>query len=298
MAALTIHVPRLNDELWDAQQLVVIWQQVESVGDGAEVSFDFSRCDFLRPNAVAFLGGLARLIAHRGGKAQLLLPTMKGRVEMNLLQNGFAHAMGAETPAWQGNAIPYREHPTQEKDKIIDGLKCDWLGRGWISVSGALADEIAGRVWEIFANAFEHSKTPVGVFSCGQYMPKRKELLLAVADFGVGIPSNVRLFLQDPAMSGGEAMRWAFTAGHTTQMQQSFPRGLGLELLKNFVRKANGVMRVFSHDGRVKIDPQGETYENSESFFEGTLVQIRLVCDDRHFALSTESTANNATPYF
>lgn len=296
--ALTVSVPRLNDELWDAQQLVVIWHQVEQAGDGAEVSFDFSRCDFLRPNAVAFLGGLARLIQHRGGKVQLLSATLSGAVQANLHQNGFAHAMGANTSAWQGNAIPYQEYLTEDKDKIVESLKRDWLGRGWINLSSELANRISGQTWEIFANAFEHSKTPVGVFCCGQYMPKRKELLLAVADFGVGIPSNVRIYLQNPAMSACDAMRWAFTGGHTTQPQQTFPRGLGLELLKTFVRKANGVMRVFSHDGRAKIDPQGETYENTESFFEGTLVQIRLLCDDKHYMLSEESAENNETPFF
>jgi len=298
LAALTVFVPRLNDELWDAQQLVVIWHQVEQAGDGAEVSFDFSRCGFLRPNAVAFLGGLARLIQHRGGKVLLLSATLSGAVRANLHQNGFAHAMGADTPAWQGNAIPYQEYLTEDKDKIIESLKRDWLGRGWINLSPELANRISGQTWEIFANAFEHSKTPVGVFCCGQYMPKRKELLLAVADFGVGIPSNVRIYLQNPSMSACDAMCWAFTGGHTTQPQQTFPRGLGLELLKTFVRKANGVMRVFSHDGRAKIDPQGETYENTESFFEGTLVQIRLLCDDKHYMLSEESAENNETPFF
>lgn len=298
MTPLTIFVPRLNDELWDAQQLVLIWQQVEEAGDGAEVSFDFSRCDFLRPNAVAFLGGLARMIEHRGGKARFHIGTMRGRVQANLLQNGFAHAMGADIPSWQGNAIPYQEHLTQDKNKIIESLKRDWLGRGWISVSAELANQIAGKTWEIFANAFEHSKTPVGVYSCGQYLPQRRELLLAVADFGVGIPSNVRIYLGCPEMPACDTLRWAFTGGHTTQPLQTYPRGLGLEFLKDFVQKANGVMRVFSHDGRARIDHRGETYENSESFFEGTLVQIRLLCDDKHYMLSNEAAAKNATPFF
>ena len=64
------------------------------------------------------------------------------------------------------------------------------------------------------------------------------------------------------------------------------------------MHKANGVMRVFSHDGRALIDHQGETYENSESFFEGTLVQIRLLCDDKNYMLSKEAAENNATPFF
>ncbi len=206
--------------------------------------------------------------------------------------------MGAETSAWQGNAIPYQEHMEQDKNKIIGSLKHEWLGRGWISVSTALADEIAGQVWEIFANAFEHSKSPVGVYSCGQFMPARRELLLTVADFGVGIPSNVRIYLGNPAMPAGDAMLWAFTGGHTTQLQQTFPRGLGLDLLKRFVKKANGSMVVYSHDGRACIDQRGEKYENFEPFFEGTLVQIQLLCDDKHYMLSNEVTAVSNTPFF
>jgi hypothetical protein len=93
-------------------------------------------------------------------------------------------------------------------------------------------------------------------------------------------------------------MRWAFVKGHTTQFQQTFPRGMGLQLLKDFVQKANGVMRVFSHDGRARIDHRGETYENSQPFFEGTLVQIRLLCDDKHYMLSNEAGARNAAPFF
>ncbi|MBI4743084.1 MAG: sensor histidine kinase [Betaproteobacteria bacterium] len=165
-------------------------------------------------------------------------------------------------------------------------------------MSAPLADEIAGKVWEIFANAFEHSKTTVGVYSCGQYLPQRRELLLAVADFGVGIPSNVRIYFGCPEMAACDAMRWAFAGGHTTQPRQTFPRGLGLDFLKHFVQKTNGVMQVFSHDGRARIDQRGETYENSQPFFEGTLVQIRLLCDDKHYMLSNQTSAQNATPFF
>lgn len=302
MTELTINVPRLNDELRDAQQLASIWQQIAAAGDGAEISFNFSSCDFLRPNAVAFLGGLAHMIRHRGGQAQLLVGTMRDGVKANLLQNGFAHAMGADAPPGRGNAVPYMENHNQDKDKdkdkIIGSLKRDWLGRGWVNLSDGLANRIVGQMWEVFANAFEHSKTPVGVFSCGQHLPNRRELLLAVADFGVGIPSNVRMYLGRPDLSAPDAMRWAFGRGNTTQERQTFARGLGLDLLKEFVQKASGVIQIFSHDGYARIDRQGETYENAEPFFEGTLVQIRLSCDDKLYMLSNELAAMKAVPFF
>ncbi|MBK7236351.1 MAG: ATP-binding protein [Sterolibacteriaceae bacterium] len=297
MTALTIVVPRLNDAHADFMAMAHIWRQVDAAGDGAEVSFDFSHCGFLQPNAVVFLGGLARMIGHRGGKSRFLVGTMIDRVRVNLLQNGFGHAMGAETTAWAGNSIPYREYFAQDEDAIVQDLRQNWLGRGWLSVSPALADEVIGQMWELFANAFEHSDTPVGVYSCGQYFWRRRILTLAVADFGVGIPSNVRLHLGQPELSAADALRWAFQRGHSTS-QRGGPRGVGLDLLKELVRKTNGAMLVYSHDGRAHIDQRSETYENSGPFFEGTLVQIRLLCDDKPYMLSNEAAAKSAAPFF
>lgn len=296
--ALTIRVPRLNDGPDDFRALAQLWRQVDAAGDGAEISFDFSNCEFLQPNAVVFLGGLARVISHRGGKTRFLIGTMIDPVRVNLLQNGFAHAMGDETPPWQGNSIPYREYFEQDENGIVQDLRQNWLGRGWINISDALANEVVGQMWEIFANAFEHSDTRVGVYSCGQYFKNRHILTLAVADFGVGIPSNVRLHLNKPELSAADALRWAFQRGTTTSRRLAGPRGVGLDLLKELVRKTNGAMLVYSHDGSVRIDQRGEVYENALPFFEGTLVQIRLLCDDKYYMLSNEAAALNASPFF
>jgi len=294
LTALTIFVPRLNDAHDDFVAMASIWRQVDAAGDGVEVCFDFSRCEFLQPIAVVFLGGLAHVINHRGGNARFLSKTMFSRVRVNLLQNGFAHALGAEETPWQGNSIPYREYLAEDEDSIAQDLRQNWLGRGWFNISAALANEVVGQMWEIFANAFEHSDSRVGVFSCGQYFKNRRVLTLAVADFGVGIPSNVRLHLHQADLSAADALRWAFRRGTSTSAR-SGPRGVGLDLLKELVCANNGVMLAYSHDGCVNIDSRGETYQNFEPFFEGTLVQIRLMCDDKHYMLSNETTT---APFF
>jgi len=143
--------------------------------------------------------------------------------------------MGIGLPPWDGNSIPYREDARENRNAIVGYLKSNWLGRGWVNVTPALANAITGQMWEIYANAFEHSSTPVGIFSCGQYFPKSRELLLAVADFGVGIPSNVRFCAGEP-LSAKEAMHWAFVRGNSTAQEFGFPRGVGLDLLKEFIR--------------------------------------------------------------
>jgi hypothetical protein len=225
---------------------------------------------------------------HRGGIPRFLVATMQRQVSTNLLQNGFAHAMGADTRPWQGNSIPFREYLQNDKNAIVHSLKHEWLGRGWVNLSHDLANEIAGRMSEIFVNAFDHSETPLGVYSCGQHFPSRRELMLAVADFGVGIPSNVR-FHRSEALDGAETMRWAFTRGHSTKPQSQWPRGMGLDLLKEFVRVNCGRLEIYSHDGYARIDSSGETYENLPVFFEGTLAQIILLCDNSLYSLSNES---------
>lgn len=84
--SLILKVPTINDKPKDFDCLFQLWQQVQE--NVEEVIFDFSNCHFLRQNAVAFLGGLARLVESRGGKVTFDWGTVKKHICMNLKQNG------------------------------------------------------------------------------------------------------------------------------------------------------------------------------------------------------------------
>lgn len=150
-----------------------------------------------------------------------------------------------------------------------------------------IGDEIVGRLWEIYANAFEHAQSPVGIASCGQHFPRRRELNLTVVDFGVGIPSNVRVFKKNDEIPSKNAMKWAFQRGTSTK-PNGVGRGVGLDLLKEFVRVTGGRLEVFSHEGYALVDDSQETFGELPTFFEGTLVNIVLKCDERFYRLATE----------
>ena len=60
---MIVKVPTINDEPDDFDRLFSLWNQ--ATGGGQIVRFDFSHCTFLRHNAVAFLGGLFRLLESR-----------------------------------------------------------------------------------------------------------------------------------------------------------------------------------------------------------------------------------------
>lgn len=282
---ITLRVPTINDDLGDFDTLFGLWTQVND--HELRVTFDFSRCWFLRQNAVAFLGGLARLIEYRGGTIQFDWASLHPDVGLNLAKNCFRDAFGDPTAIGTGHTIPYREDKESSKAGLMDYLKQRWLGRGWVNVSPALRDAIVGPVWEIYANAFEHSRSPVGVFSCGQHYPQKRLLKLAVVDFGVGIPSNVRWFVRDDRLATNIALQWAFQPGNTTK-PNGMGRGMGLDLLKEFVRLNKGRLEVFSHDGYARIDEREERYETRQSMFEGTVLNISLQCDDRYYCFKSE----------
>lgn len=162
---MTIQVPTINDTLSDFDKLFAMWAQVKN--GGSNISFDFSYCKFLRQNAVAFLGGMVRLIEYRGGKVEFSWNSMRDNIRGNLDQNGFLASFGSGGGPWLGNSIPYREDKSQDPAGVMDYLKTEWLERGWVRVSPRLRDKIMGRVWEIYANAFEHSQSNIGIFSCG-----------------------------------------------------------------------------------------------------------------------------------
>src|SRR5208283_4930747 len=186
-------------------------------GTAPRVIVEFNDCQFLQQNAVILLGGMARAVVNRGGAVRFLSDTMTAAVRENLRRNGFLSVFGGErAPKAKGNSIPYREHGNADKAEVMDYLRCEWLGRGWISISDQLRDAIIGDVWEIYTNATEHSESPIGVISCGQYYPKKRRIKLTVVDYGIGIPGNVRRFTKR-MVSASSALKWAFTSGTSTK---------------------------------------------------------------------------------
>ena len=283
----TVYIQTLNDQEWDHRELCRLWRNVS--GDGLEARFDFSCCRFLRQNAVAFLGGLARLVESRGGRVEFAWDSLQSSVAANLRQNGFTEAFDGPGHSWLGNSIPYIEHRESSAHEYADYLSNRWLGRGWIGISPSLRDAIVGTVSEAYVNAFDHAESPIGVFSCGQHYPQLGELKLTLVDFGVGIPSNVRLFkageFEAEQLRAANCMEWAFQNGTSTRPGG---RGVGLDLLQAFVRKNGGRLEMFSHEGHASVANGKISFGERDIFFEGTLINISLRCDEKYYCFQSE----------
>lgn len=277
------------------QQLIDYWQVISQCSQ-PNIIVDFSRCRFLGHNGVAFLGGLAQLAAHQGRSINFAWDTLHGNIFMNLGQNGFLHAFGRNQKSWDGNSIPYRQDLGGAQPSLIDYLESKWLGKGWLGISPKLRNKIVSEVWEIYANAFEHSNSPIGVFTCGQHYPTRGLLELATVDFGRGIVDSVRSLPENSEMTSPEALEWAFREGTSTK-QTNVSRGLGLNLLETFITANHGQLRLFSNDACVAMDDNGVRYNKTDVNFSGTLVNISLKCDESYYCLASEADDSHELPF-
>ncbi len=287
----------INDSPPDYDYLFALCDQLRGI-KSTEVIFDFTGCGFLRQNAVVLLGALVRLLQQNENKVAFRLGTIVDRVRINLEQNGFLHRLGLGGTPWNGNSIPFREDVVMVEDDYADFLSEKWLGRGWINVSANLRDHIVSRVIEAYINVFDHAASPIGVITCGQHYPSWRELRITMVDMGVGIPHNVREYLKQPQMSAADALRWAFEPMKTTKDQDNFARGNGLKLLKSFMEDNHGKLEIYSETGYVCIDDKGVRFYNRQRSFQGTIVQITLICDAARYTLAEEDDQNSEEWFF
>lgn len=282
MVKTTIKIPRLNDRFHDFQAIYKIFDA--AVASPGDIQLDLSGCDFLKHNAVSFLAGLILLLRFRKKSVFLDTNKVQPKVLNNLRQNGFFQLFGGPLVTPGTNAVPVRHFlNSSQEDKIVDYLVNGWIKKGWISVGSDLSGPIVGNIWEIFANSFEHSSCDVGLFVCGQHYPTKRQLGLSMVDFGVGIPVRVRKFLDIPTLSAAECLSWAIKSGNSTRIGS--PGGLGLDMLKDFIRLNNGELSVYSGNGFFRWFGSSQEFGTMPSYFRGTMVNVMLRCDGMHYDL-------------
>jgi hypothetical protein len=261
------------------------------------VILDFSECKFFAHHATAVLGGIAHYLKVGDRCLRLDLETVLPAIRANLAQNGLLNYLGHNDEPWDGNSIPFRHDLTFDKNETIDYLNHNWLGKGFLNISQDLKNLIISQVLEIYLNGFEHSRSELGVFSCGQYYPNKKRLKLAILDLGVGIPENVRIFREMPTFPAEDAMRWALQQGTSTQPISQTARGIGLDNVRSFISANQGKLQIYSHDAYVKITANDEQYGRQITPFKGTIVNIDIACDSKYYCLSSELTGSTE-PFF
>ncbi len=213
-------------------------------------------------------------------------------VETILSKNGFlSHYGRVKIPDKWRTTITYQRFDVKDDHYFAGYIESELIHRSEIpQMSQGLLRRFRESIFEIFSNAVLHSKTDLGIFSCGQYFPKRKRLDFTVADLGIGIYQNI-INNTNYKLSPENAISWATEEFNTTKRGNlpGVPGGLGLKLLCEFIDLNGGRIQIVSDAGYWQRK-DGETTTKSLSHpFPGTVVSLEInTADTKVYRLTSE----------
>lgn len=215
-------------------------------------------------------------------------------VENILSKNGFLSHYGREKiPDRWGTTIPYRRFDIKDDRYFADYIENELIHRAEMpTMSPGLLKKFRESIFEIFSNAVLHSRTELGIFSCGQFYPARHRLDFSVADLGLGMRQNI----QDNTglvLSAEAAIHWT-TEGRNTTKRGPVPGGLGLKLLREFIDLNDGCIQIVSDAGYWRRENKKTITAPLNHPFPGTVVTVEInTADTNSYKLASEpSTAD------
>ena len=252
-----------------------------------DIEIDMSGVQWFDADMCAPFGALLYRLSEQLNTVELInIPQAVTRI---LSKNGFLSNYGRERlPDTFGTTIPYMRFDAKDDRYFAGYIEDEFVRRSEMPrMSRGLTKKFRESVFEIFSNAVLHSQTKLGIFSCGQYFPKRDRLDFAVADLGIGIRQNV-LDNTGLDLRADEAIAWA-TDGQNTTKRGRIPGGLGLKLLKEFITLNGGRIQIVSDCGYWALERGKATMKEIRYTFPGTVVSIEIdTADRRSYKLSSE----------
>jgi len=214
--------------------------------EGSRVILDLSGCTFLTAEGAAILAAFVLQRQERGYQTRIDWDTVTSDIRRQLGRWELSRLFGATNHPWKGNAIPLF-HQKQLDGAAVEQYICSVIraGRNMPPMTPELVKETNQSLCELFVNIFEHASSPCGGIAIGQFYPKIKRVQICVCDLGVGLAKKVQR--SGIALSCcGSAIQWALEEGHSTK---SGLGGLGLYVLREFVKVNEGSLRILANTG-------------------------------------------------
>lgn len=253
----------------------------------AEINFDLSQLSFVWPSGIVFLSNLSHFL-HRCGCRVTYGGTRNNTAAVRFLDDSLFFQQHT------GSKLNSHCSPRSTTQPLVQIKHAN--AHGWIELtlipwlakcSGVPISELAEFstcVKEIFNNIRDHTEFDVGcVFA--QWYPNVNRLMIAVADFGAGIPKTVRRVA--PHLTDDQAILKAFDDGFSSRSTPQ-NRGAGLFYLRqNVVENLGGSLTVRSLEGAVGFRKSGNSFTtvpySTQGYCPGTLIEVEIRTDRLEF---------------
>lgn len=280
-------LPSLQSSILGYSSLAELQKNLKKVSTSCLV-FDFSSSSFIDANLFAVIGAIIPRHLHISFKFSKFDDFKPGGGLRGVAKrNGFLNHYGENySHSCSDTTIQYRIVPQEEIVEFAQYIHNDALKSGeFPQMSIGARKKIIVSIMEIFANSISHGGVPE-VYVCGQFFPKKGELKITLVDLGRTIKRNVSNFfkqknISENNISAVQAIQWATSGNNTTRCGHT-PGGLGLKLLRDFLKKNKGSIQIVSYDGFWEESQEGEKVATLGVPFEGTIVTIVFNTNDSH----------------
>lgn len=219
----------------------------------------------------------------------ITLHNIDPKVENILSKNGFLANYGhTQKPDTYDTTIEYKRFEPKDGRYFGVYIEKELVGKGIPKMSSGLTKKFRESIFELFSNSVIHSETIYGIFSCGQFFPRKKRLDFSICDLGIGFKNNIKKKC-GLDLKPEKAIAWAMEGKNTTKTD-NIPGGLGLKLLKEFITKNSGRIQIISDHGYWEFNPKEKIRESTfSSLFPGTAVNIEInTADSKSYYLKSE----------
>ena len=282
-------LPRIRHDYVSFETLARLYAQTKSLKLD-DVEIDLRATDWFDADMCAAFGAILYSLGNRLNEVNLT--HIPKDVERILSKNGFlCHYGRKRIPDQWETTITYQRFDVKDDHYFANYIEDELIHRSEIpQMSKELLKKFRGSIFEIFSNAVLHSRTELGIFSCGQFFPRRNQLDFTVADLGIGIRENIKDY-DGRDLSAEKAINWATKEGNTTK-SDNLPGGLGLKLLCDFIELNDGCIQIVSDAGYWQQKGKKKVIKRLSNPFPGTVVSVEINTADTHsYGLTSELKA-------
>jgi hypothetical protein len=287
MPVKTLALPQIERNYQGFASLIQLAEQVEELSY-TRLEIDMRAATWLDANMCAPLGAILYKTSRNLNTVRFV--NIPAQVEKILAKNGFLSNYGYTRlqDTWN-TTIQYTRFEQKDDRYFASYIERHFKSSAIPKMSDPLRKKFWESIFEIFSNAVIHSETQLGIFACGQFFPKKNRLDFSIADLGIGIQNNLRQ-KREIHLPAEQAINWAMEGRNTTKTG-SIPGGLGLKLLREFIRLNQGHVQIVSNQGYWEQLPDGTIAMKTFSFpFPGTVVNLEInTADPNTYRLSSET---------
>lgn len=282
MKQLTFQRSSYNNDIDTLSYLAIIQDKIKMLIIDRHLKEDITlrieKCNYIDPAVLPIIGSFGRMLQQHDIHGQFKFSGSHSDVRDYIQRSGlYTHYTGKGNI--DENAIPFIATTNiEEAQNQIDFV----MKKAPVYLTLDLQDIISSKLLEIFFNSIEHSSSQYPIFSCGHWRPHHDTLTFSIYDLGVGIPHNVRTFLNNPQIKDVDCIKLAVQNGFSTA-EVNYSRGLGLGELIDFVKLNKGTMTLCSGKGHYSIDNSANVHYNElNAPLSGTLFTIDIKADNDH----------------